>query len=140
MVLADVGDVLRVFFASEAFWGVVVSVVGFIWALPRVRAWRDSVREGWWSQLFDFALQRVNHTYLIYVQELKHASADGTITTDEARTARENTLQDLKTQLSAEAPSLLKHYGDDALRLAIELSVSWLKKQAVTPEAEDELG
>jgi len=121
------GDALWNMLGSEQFWTVLAMIVGFIWSLGRVKDFRDKVAATKWSTLFDFACQAANTTYLTYVQELKRAREDGSLTKEEVQEAQKRALRELKSLLRSEAPSMLSKYGEEALKYVIQMAVNKLQ-------------
>jgi len=121
------GDALWNMLGSEQFWTVLAMIVGFIWSLGRVKDFRDKVAATKWSRLFDFACQAANTTYLTYVQELKRAREDGSLTKEEVQEAQKRALRELKSLLRSEAPSMLSKYGEEALKYVIQMAVNKLQ-------------
>ncbi|MGD8239802.1 MAG: hypothetical protein PVH68_14680 [Armatimonadota bacterium] len=112
---------------SPVFLELVGLVVAFIWALPRVQAWRKARMEGREARLFDFAVQAALSTYRAYVERLKLESEDGKLTLTERRQARRYARGALQDMLVEQAPDLLRHYGERALDEVLEEAVGYLK-------------
>jgi hypothetical protein len=106
---------------------LAVIVVG-VWSLPKIHHWRESIKDGMWFDLVHFAKEATTITYNEYVQEIKARKSDGKLTQDERRVARKKAKEKLTDILTAEAPGILKKYGDWAMELAIETAVAELKR------------
>ena len=72
----------------------------------------------------------VAKTYQVYVKARKDASADGHLTVDEKRQARELALMHAKDYAAKEGISLIKTLGTDMIPVLIEKAVGGLKKEA----------
>jgi hypothetical protein len=121
-------DALVSVLSSEAFLTIIAAIVTALWGIPRVRGLVKGVEAGRGAKLFDLARRAVVHTFQVYVQERKRASADGKLKSEEIREARKIALAKLKVLIANEAPSLMSHYADSYLPYVIELALRAIKK------------
>ena len=128
-ILADFGDTLRALSASPAALELLATIVAVVWALPVLKKFREAIAKSKMDKVFELAKIAATATYQEYVQEIKRASADGKVTNDEIRSARAMSLTNLKKLLKAQAPGLLKQYGDAFLTYMIERAVNALKAE-----------
>lgn len=126
-LMEAIGKVLT----SELFLEALAAVVAAVWALPRLSAWRDRVRETRHWRLLDLARDACAETYVAYVQAIKAANADGKLQPEEAGQAREMALRILRDKAARELPGVLKDYGRLAFEALIERGLARLKREGV---------
>lgn len=131
-MLSDMLDGLTKVLSSEWFLELLAAVVAVIWALPRVSAWRERVRQGRLDSLMILAEQAVLETYHAYVEEIKRGREDGKLTLDEAHKARALAVADLLGLAADQFPNLAEEYGQAGVEALIERAVGWLKREGVT--------
>lgn len=118
---------------SPAVLELLAAVIVVVWALPRVRAWREQVRQALGDQVYELAVQAATETYHGYVEGLKAGRADGKLDLEESRAARRKAVARLWELIEGEGLGR-KVPGDEAsLEATVELAVAGLKKQGVLP-------
>lgn len=90
---------------------------------------------GWWKKkdidkadAIESLRVGVTETFQTYVDELKKAKADGVITKEESKIAREKAIISAKEHASGPALALLKSYSDKYLHSLVERIVQGMQK------------
>ena len=113
---------------SEASIAVVVFVLGILYKLIE----KSKTAKKWQlDKAYSFVAAGVEQTYKDYVRNIKAAKADGKLTDDERREARERAKEYAIAYAKEDGFDLLKTIGKDILPLLIEKFVSKAKSGVV---------
>lgn len=135
----DEASIIWTILAGQGPWGVLLfAILGVVWKFskPYLDAWVASKKL---ETLYGFAKTAVQSVKQTYVDEIKAASADGTLTNEEKAVA----LNKAKTVFIALAKTqgidVVKEYGMELIELLIEKFVGDSKEASVIVPLSDEL-
>lgn len=102
--------ILASFFGTPLFLHLLGAVATFVWTLKPIVRWRRRVAQSDKDDLLTFAREAVRRTYEKWVRATKAKNADGKLSSDERRTARNMALETLYRLAKGKAAELLdKH-------------------------------
>jgi len=117
---------------QDQFFNLVVTVVGMGWLWLQRKFHIDRQTDRKWDDVLLYIEAGVMQTYQTYVKARKDASADGTLTEDEKKAARQQAWAFASHYAAKDGISLLKEAGDLA-GVLIEKAVGNLKTQCSGP-------
>lgn len=120
---ADAGFLAKNIEAIVSFLGVLIALAMGSSVYQKHKERIDKITE---SKTWDIAKSVVTNVYHNYVAELKKGKADGKLTVDEARKARQMAADEIKTKAKDEGLKIAK----SALPGLVELAVNFMKKKA----------
>ncbi len=107
MAGAAMTPIVGSFFGTPLFLHLLGAVATFVWSLKPVIAWRRRVAQSDKDDLMTFAREAVRQTYETWVRATKAKSADGKLTSDDRRQARQKALATLGRLAQGKARELL---------------------------------
>lgn len=115
-------------FSSELGLTIVGTIFGAVWAAFRSSEWYGRLRRQRFQQGLLALEAGVEETYRTYVQALKEARADGTLTEEEKRQARALAKERAVAIAQCEGVDLLRAVGAEYIDLWIAKLVKKLKR------------
>jgi 2,4-dienoyl-CoA reductase-like NADH-dependent reductase (Old Yellow Enzyme family) len=123
--------VLQDIVSSQAFVQVVVAIVAAVWSIPRLQQWLAGVKATKWEALLELGENAVIQTWNSYTSGLKAAAADGKLTADQAKLARQQATATLRQLAEDELQGVINTYGNAAVEALVAKIYATLKNQGV---------
>ncbi len=114
---------------SALFWAIMAQAVAAIWAMPRIRRWREEIRQSRYGDVWDATVEGVQETYREFVRIRKREAADGRLTDEERAEARDKALYKLRKKVRRRAPEALAELTNSTLISLIEDAVAKEKRK-----------
>ena len=114
---------------SEAGLALVGSILGGVWTFFKSCDWYVRIRRRRYSQALRALEAGVEQTYQTYVRAIKESSADGRLSEDERRQARQLARETAIAFGRTEGVDVLRELGEAYLDLWITKLVNRLKRQ-----------
>ena len=121
------------FVGQETFFNIVAGLVGFWWLKAQRAMGIDRKTNANWERALEFLEAGVMRTYQEYVKARKTASADGRLTEDEKREARQMAFTFARSYAAKEGMNIVKELGAEMIPVLIEKTVGGLKREASGP-------
>jgi len=112
---------------SEAGITFLGAAAGLVWTFFKSSAWYGAAQRRRFRHALHMLESAVEETYRNYVQAIKESRADGRLTTDERRRAREIARERAIAIARSEGVDLLRELGEDYLDLWMAKLVRKLK-------------
>lgn len=124
-MLETAGDILMSPLAIMFY----ASIISAIWAIPRVRKFREDIRNSRFGDVWDAVVESVQETYREYVRRCKKAKEDGKLTDSERNMARQKAYEKAIYKINKRAPKALANLGRKTLMSLIEDAVAEEKRK-----------
>ncbi len=111
--------IIASFFGTPLFLHLLGAVATFVWTLKPIVRWRRRVAESDKDDLLTFAREAVRRTYEHWVRTTKASNADGKLTSDERREARDMALRTLYGLATGKAAELLQEHKSAGTALTL---------------------
>lgn len=122
-------QILEEIAGSALFWAILAQAVAAIWAMPRIRRWREEIRQSRYGEVWDATVESVQETYREFVRIRKQKAADGKLTDEERSEARDKALYKLRKKVRRRAPEALAELTNGTLISLIEDAVGREKRK-----------
>lgn len=117
------------FMGEETFFNLLAAVVGYMWLRAQHALGVDRKNNTTMTRALQFVEAGVAKTYQEYVRARKAASADGKLTEEERRTARQMAFTFARSYALKEGLNLVNVLGADVIPVIIEKTVGGLKRE-----------
>lgn len=127
-----VGNLIS-FMGEDQFWGMLATGIAALWAWGQRKLGVERKEGQLAHKALSFLEAGVAKTYQEYVKARKKASADGKLTEDEARAARQMAFETAKQYALTNGVDIVKVLGADMVPVLLEKTVGGLKREASGP-------
>lgn len=118
------------FVGEDTFFNLAAAIVGFLWLKFQRTMEKSTKNNAMIKKAMEFLEAGVSKTYQEYVRARKAASADGKLTEEERREARQMAYTFARSYAAKEGISLVRTLGADMIPVLLEKTVGGLKREA----------
>lgn len=114
--------------ASEVTQSLIISVLGIAWGAIQGSKWYQRIKDRRYYKCLKVVEDSVRDTFYEYVKQLKEANADGKLTEEEKRRAKQYAMRRLETLAAEKGIPVFQQFTVESINRLFDTMVERLKQ------------